>query len=86
MAAYSDQGPESLFLTSVSVIDVWKKYSQVFSNIWLGSAFKGATGIQQYATDITYHLGNHIMWLTVMTKEAGKFDHIRGIALTGWQR
>ena len=47
----------------------------------------GATGPNQYVTDIAYHIENHVSWLAVVEKEAKKFKNgVRGIAITGWQR
>lgn len=33
--------------------DLWKKYAKVFSNVWIASAFKGATGSDKIITDIS---------------------------------
>lgn len=66
--------------------DIWDKYSKVFPNIWIASAFKGATGANVYATNIAYHVDNHTMWLNVMAKERSKFKKVQGCAITGWQR
>jgi len=67
--------------------DMWDRYARVFDTVWVGSAFKGATGPNQYVTDIAYHIENHVSWLAVVEKEAKKFKNgIRGIAITGWQR
>lgn len=65
--------------------DVWSKYGNLFTGVWVASAFKGATGPSQYLTPISHHLDNHLSWL--QTVEA-YHHHIpfRGIAITGWQR
>ncbi|XP_022315492.2 hexosaminidase D-like isoform X2 [Crassostrea virginica] len=67
-------------------IDIFEKYSKVFPNIWIASAFKGATGANAYVTNIAYHIDNHIVWLNVMAREGSKFKKIQGCAVTGWQR
>lgn len=66
--------------------DMWDRYSKVFPNIWLASAFKGATGSCMYVTNIMYHVENHLSWITIIAKEKHKFQKVRGIAITGWQR
>ncbi|XP_060573284.1 hexosaminidase D-like [Ruditapes philippinarum] len=66
--------------------DIWDRFSKVFSNIWVASAFKGATGACMYATNIMYHVDNHLTWLSVLDHIKSKFENIKGIAITGWQR
>jgi len=67
--------------------DIWDRYSQIFDAVWVASAFKGATGPNQYVTDIAYHIENHVSWLSVVEKEAKRFRNgVNGIAITGWQR
>lgn len=66
--------------------DLWDRLSKVFPNIWIASAFKGATGACVYATNIMYHIDNHLTWLSVLEREKSKFQNIRGIVVTGWQR
>ena len=70
------------------LLDIWERYSAVFSHVWAASAFKGATGASMFVTDIGYHLENHRGWLQlekthVRPKFAGNF---RGYCVTGWQR
>lgn len=31
--------------------ELWEKYAQVFSSVWIASCFKGATGSNQIITD-----------------------------------
>ncbi|XP_076330430.1 hexosaminidase D-like isoform X1 [Tachypleus tridentatus] len=65
----------------------WEKYASIFPNIWIASAFKGATDMTQMLTPPSYHLLNHQAWLQLLTTELfTAFKCIRGIALTGWQR
>ncbi|BFZ13114.1 hypothetical protein BsWGS_16153 [Bradybaena similaris] len=66
--------------------DIWNYLSAVFPNIWIASAFKGATGPHTPITNIRYHLDNHSAWLDVLRVMKQKFKSIKGIALTGWQR
>ncbi|CAG5135906.1 unnamed protein product [Candidula unifasciata] len=66
--------------------DIWNNLSAVFPNIWIASAFKGATGPRTAITNIRYHLDNHGAWLDALRVMKHKFKSIKGIALTGWQR
>ncbi|CAL1528060.1 unnamed protein product [Lymnaea stagnalis] len=66
--------------------DLWDKLSSVFPNIWIASAFKGATGPKAKITNIRYHLDNHTSWLDTLRIIKHKFKSVQGIALTGWQR
>ncbi|CAH1793945.1 unnamed protein product, partial [Owenia fusiformis] len=66
--------------------DLWSRYSAVFPNIWVGTAFKGATGAATFATNIAYHIENHKQWHKVMELEKSRFQNFRGYAFTGWQR
>ncbi|XP_054722166.1 hexosaminidase D-like isoform X2 [Uloborus diversus] len=65
--------------------DAWIKYGKYFSGIWVASAFKGATGANQYMTNISYHLENHISWISVLSKYRSEIN-FKGFILTGWQR
>lgn len=76
----------SKYLSLLIFTDIWEKFSKVFPNIWIGSAFKGATGSCLYVTNISFHIDNHLAWLSVIQKEKLKFQNIRGFAVTGWQR
>lgn len=65
--------------------DIWSMYSHNFKNIWIASAYKGATGADQLLTNFTYHLENHMSWMAIVEQ----FKHqvnFRGIMMTGWQR
>ncbi|KAG8221886.1 hypothetical protein J437_LFUL006704, partial [Ladona fulva] len=66
--------------------DMWDKYSQVFPNFWIASAFKGATGSSKMLPITSYHISNHMAWIKVLNEERGKFKNFRGIAFTGWSR
>lgn len=65
---------------------LWEKYAAVFPEIWVASAFKGATEMTQIVTPPRYHIANHKAWIQVLQAEAGNFKKVRGIAITGWQR
>ncbi|XP_067012083.2 hexosaminidase D [Anabrus simplex] len=65
--------------------EVWENYVTVFPNIWIASAFKGATGPDRYVTDISYHLDNHRAWMDIVATYGNKIN-FRGLMLTGWQR
>lgn len=66
--------------------DMWDRYSQVFSNIWVASAFKGATGPRMIVVDTGYHIENHRSWLQVVQDQKARFSNFRGYTITGWQR
>ena len=71
----------------LSLLDMWERYGQIFPNIWVASAFKGATGPCMFVTDIGYHVENHKGWIkTVKETVFPKFVKFKGYALTGWQR
>ncbi|XP_014671259.1 PREDICTED: hexosaminidase D-like isoform X2 [Priapulus caudatus] len=72
-------------LTQFLHAGIWDQYAKVFKKVWVASSFKGATGIDQYVTNITHHLENHLSWLQIMTAYKSAFS-FQGIALTGWQR
>jgi len=67
---------------------VWNKYLNVFNSIWAASAFKGATGSDQYLTNIRYHLENHRSWIELVSEYRGTahYSKFKGIMITGWQR
>ncbi|XP_069510706.1 hexosaminidase D [Ambystoma mexicanum] len=66
-------------------INLMEKYRRGgFTKLWLASAFKGATGVNQTITPIGHHVENHLHWLQVVN--GGVADLVQGIALTGWQR
>ena len=66
-------------------LDLWEKYMETFSGIWIASAYKGASNPDSFITNISERLNNHKEWMELvdMYKNAIPF---RGIALTGWQR
>uniref|UniRef100_V5GYD2 beta-N-acetylhexosaminidase n=1 Tax=Anoplophora glabripennis TaxID=217634 RepID=V5GYD2_ANOGL len=64
---------------------LWNSYNKVFTKVWAASAFKGATGSNQFVSDVTHYLQNHRSWLSLIQEYK---DHVnfQGIILTGWQR
>lgn len=65
---------------------LWEKYSNIFTNIWIASAFKGATSSCQVIPINKYHISNHEAWLAELGVHGGKIIRFKGIALTGWSR
>lgn len=65
---------------------IWEKYSNIFSNVWGATAFKGATSSSQLIPVAKYHISNHEAWLRELGIHGGKILNFRGIALTGWSR
>lgn len=66
--------------------DFWQRLSSMFSYVWGASAYKGADGPDQYASNVQHYLNNHISWLKQMNEHHSKFKQFRGIIVTGWQR
>ena len=67
-------------------LDLWVKYTTVFSNIWAATAFKGATGSSQHIPIIRHHISNHERWSEELGSNMSKIVEFRGMALTGWSR
>ncbi|KAF5274021.1 hypothetical protein FQA39_LY01136 [Lamprigera yunnana] len=65
--------------------NVWELYANVFPRIWLGSAFKGATGSKKYLPNVTHHFLNHRSWLSIVDQYQDRIN-FEGFLLTGWQR
>ena len=67
---------------------ILNKYAQVFTNIWVGSAFKGASGSVQHLPDLAVHLQNHASWMEVIKNLELTHSNLKvqGIVLTGWSR
>lgn len=65
--------------------DLFERYAAVFQNIWVASAFKGATGSTQFLPPIQHHINNNLMWMSILS-EKKHINKFKGIALTGWQR
>lgn len=61
------------------------RYDNLFSEIWIASAFKGATRQLEIIPNAKLHYNNHLSWLNVI-KNFPSPHKIKGIALTGWSR
>ncbi|XP_064480153.1 hexosaminidase D-like [Ornithodoros turicata] len=75
--------PQSEFRLKQSL---WDKYLAIFPKIWIASAFKGATKINQILAPPSFHISNHEAWNRVLSENSCSSSSFRGIALTGWQR
>ncbi|GJQ71813.1 hypothetical protein Trydic_g11498 [Trypoxylus dichotomus] len=64
---------------------LFNKYVNAFKRVWFASAFKGATGSNQYLTSIDHHVSNHESWMKIYNDYKSKIT-IGGIFITGWQR
>lgn len=64
---------------------LWESYSAVWKQVWVATAFKGATSPDRYYTDISYHMENHQRWLEIIQRYSSQIT-FKGIMLTGWQR
>lgn len=64
----------------------WYMFGEVFPNVWVAGAFKGAFGETLTVPDMKHHLENNEAWLQVMSEQKGIVNNFRGIVITGWQR
>ncbi|CAG4975680.1 unnamed protein product [Colias eurytheme] len=64
---------------------LWDKYVPIFTDVWAGSAFKGANGSSQVLSPVSRYVSNQEAWRRAITR---KPDSIRfvGVILTGWSR
>lgn len=53
---------------------LWDMYAKVFSNVWVASSFKGATGSSQYVTDSEHHVENHRSWMSVVGEYGSRLN------------
>ncbi|XP_023263895.1 hexosaminidase D [Seriola lalandi dorsalis] len=69
-----------------STVSLLEKYHTAgLSQLWAASSFKGSTCVHTCVPGTMRHVENHEQWLKVAAAlPAGV--HLRGIALTGWQR
>lgn len=65
---------------------MWQRYTKVFREIWIASAFKGAGGSDNDFPPIQQHVGNHESWLKIISSLQDTGVTVTGIALTGWSR
>lgn len=64
---------------------LWESYAAVWKQIWVATAFKGATSPDRFYVDIPYHMENHQRWLEIIQKYSNRIT-FKGVMLTGWQR
>ena len=62
-----------------------KRYNDLFDEIWVASAFKGATRRLELIPNSKLHFNNHLSWLNIIRTSANP-EKFKGIALTGWSR
>ncbi|MFH4978579.1 hypothetical protein AB6A40_005288 [Gnathostoma spinigerum] len=73
-------------LEGVLYPEFWQKMAANFPYVWGASAFKGADGPDQYASNIPHYVANHISWMKQMNDNYEYFKQFRGLIVTGWQR
>ena len=66
--------------------DMWDRYKDVFSPIWVASAFKGAEQQNSDYVNPNPRINNHMNWVKKMVDLKKKDVNIEGIVLTGWSR
>ncbi|XP_076750807.1 hexosaminidase D [Xylocopa sonorina] len=64
---------------------LWESYASVWKNVWVATAYKGATAPDRYYTEISYHMENHQCWLEIIHRYSSQIN-FKGVMLTGWQR
>ena len=62
-----------------------KSYDELFDEIWVASAFKGATNRLEIIPNSKLHFRNHLSWLNLIKTSVNPVKY-KGIALTGWSR
>ena len=65
---------------------MWDRYKEVFSRIWIASAFKGAETQNSDFVHANPRMNNHMNWLRKISNLRKEGLDIEGIALTGWSR
>ena len=65
---------------------MWDRYKEVFSKIWIASAFKGAETQNSDFVHANPRINNHMNWLRKISNLQKEGLDIEGIALTGWSR
>ena len=79
-------------LTNFQLADeqLWNKYLKSFDQIWIASAFKGASNVDAVFPPIEFHISNHEAWLynqkQFIVNNSNYRQNLVGIALTGWSR
>lgn len=66
---------------------IYEKYGRVFGEIWIATAYKGASGELATLTSIQHHYLNHLSWIEVMQEKMSQnILKFKGVAITGWSR
>lgn len=69
---------------------LWTKYLKSFDYIWIATAFKGASSVDQILPPIRFHINNHTAWLQIIKQfiltNTNYRQNLQGIAFTGWTR
>lgn len=66
---------------------MWRRYADVFEEIWIASSYKGSSGPCADVVPIQHHLNNHLSWLNLVENLDNEIKcKIKGIVLTGWSR
>lgn len=67
-------------------VSLLEKYSGAgMADVWAASSFKGSSSVHSSVPCSQRHVDNTLQWLRV-ARAVSTSVHIRGIALTGWQR
>uniref|UniRef100_A0A8C6SEV1 beta-N-acetylhexosaminidase n=1 Tax=Neogobius melanostomus TaxID=47308 RepID=A0A8C6SEV1_9GOBI len=67
-------------------VSLLEKYSRAgLAEVWAASSFKGSSSVHTSVSCSQRHVDNTVQWLRV-AEAASAGVHIRGVALTGWQR
>ncbi|TRY67091.1 hypothetical protein TCAL_05155 [Tigriopus californicus] len=73
------------YTPQLNLSHLWPKYDQLFSRIWAGSAFKGATASCAKVPLLQHHIQNHLSWHAEI-REAVPAAKFQGLIFTGWAR
>ncbi|KAK9879936.1 hypothetical protein WA026_008445 [Henosepilachna vigintioctopunctata] len=64
---------------------LWNEYAKYFTKIWIASAFKGATGVDDYIVNVAHYMQNHRSWMSVIDNYKYSVN-FSAIIITGLQR
>ncbi|KAJ0060711.1 hypothetical protein NL108_017739 [Boleophthalmus pectinirostris] len=78
-----DYNPDLDVNKTVSLLEKYSGAGMV--DVWAASAFKGCTSVHCCVPSSQRHVDNTLQWLRV-AQSVSAGVHVRGIALTGWQR
>ncbi|CAG0881803.1 unnamed protein product [Darwinula stevensoni] len=66
---------------------MWERYGKTFGKIWVGTAWKGASGVDALLPNVNMHIHNHEAWMQLLQSETAFSSFtFQGLALTGWSR